>query len=333
MNSMPNTTTLANRLRTDDMFAGYSDDVHIDNMVCSLLEDQKHLDSKYFFDSTGVQLYQEICLSGDFYPDRIELYLLRSQVIPRLTGFKNLEIVDMGPGETLKVKTLIRSLRENGCQIRRYIPVNFSKAANRTAANMVRDLFPKNGIVPVHTDFTGYFDLPATDMPRVYCVFGGPPGNLMDSHGIHLMKALQTVMHEGDILLAGLDLKKAVPVMERAYNDRKGLMAAFNKNILSVVNRVTGSFINADEFDHRASYNPEHSRMEMHLVAGRDMNLHLRKAGLILGMCRGETILTATAKKYTPDDIRAMAIQSDLSLQKIHCDDRKWYAIAEFIKK
>ena len=318
-----------NPVRTKSSFHGITEEIHIDDIVFSLLEDQKRLDSKFLFDMTGVRLFQEICLLSEYYPSRVGLQILKKSVIPSLPDYRDIEIIAIGSGEYMKIKTLIQALHVKQSRILRFIPLDFTEAAIESTSNPLRDLFPQLNITAMRADLTRPLNLYDSECPRIFCLFGGTPGNTEDFKTTTLLQSIKLNMNHNDILLAGFDRKKSVRIMEKAYNDSKGLMAMFNKNILPVVNRIARSGIDPDNFTHHAFYNPARSRIEMHLKATSDLNLHLRKAGLILGMCRGESILTAASKKYEPDDIDDLAESTGLKINRLYSDDKNWFSIAE----
>ncbi len=332
MNNYQNFTAVDNWTSTDTNFSGFSDELLVDDMVFTLLEDQKRIDSKYLFDSTGARLFQEICLLPDYYPARMELEILKDSIIPGLPYYRDVEIVEIGTGGSLKIKTLIMSLHQNPeCEIH-FVPVDFSNAAIRLSTEPVLDILTKDSINPLYTDFNNPLNLPPTDVPRIFCIFGGTPGNLEDFRALQLMKSVKANMKSQDRLLVGFDMKKHDSMLEKAYNDSKGLMPAFHKNILAVLNRITGAGIDLEKFVYQVVFNPERSRIEMKLRALTDLNLHLRKAGLILGMVRGESIMTATTRKYDVGEIEELAESADLFINRICSTEDNWFSMVDFSK-
>ncbi len=330
MNRNQNTITSRKRTGSAAPFAGFSEEVHINNMVWSLLEDQKRLDSRYFFDATGTGLFQKIGLLRDWYPTRIELQIIKQQVIPSLPDETEVEVIQIGPGENRIIRHLISALRKKPGRDIHFIPVDFSKPALNITSEAIHTGIPGIRVTPVLTDYLNDLHITGTDIPRIFCYFGSSPCQCDGDRAEALLRLVRSRMKPGDIFLAGFDLKKPVHILEQAYHDENGLMATFAKNILNVVNRVTGAWINPGSFEYDAFYNPLNSCMEMHLKASTDLNLHLRKAGLILGMCRGETILAARARKYDEDDIGNLADLTDLKVRRIFSDEKHWFSMAEF---
>ena len=324
-----NNTTTRSREKFDTTFAGSSEEIHIDTMVFSLLEEQKRIDSKYLYDETGSRLFRQICRLGEYYPSRNGLQILKQKILPALPSYKDVQVIEMGTGESMKTRTLIRFLHMNACRDIHYIPVDFSRVAIRTSSLVVRNIRPGIKITPVHTGLNSPLQVPETENPRIFCIFGGQPGKMENGRDERLMESVRSCMRPGDILLVGFDRKKQVRILEKTYNDVKGLMSAFNKNMLHVLNRITGAGTDPDEFTYRAFYDPGHSRIEMHLQALTDLNLHLRKAGLILGMCRGETIMTSTARKYDVPEFERVVSSSGLNILRLFSDELNWYSLAE----
>ena len=329
METYQNITASKKRFRTESKFPGIGEEIHIDDMVFSLLEDQKRIDAKFLYDTTGTRLFQEICLLRDYYPSRTALHVLKESVIPSLPSYEEVEIVTIGPGDNLKAKSLVMHMSHRSAKRIRFTPVEFSESAINITTQSVQNMFENVEINPIHTDLNEPFTLPEPDMPRIYYMFGSSPGQPEDHRTIPLLSTIRSNMNKHDILLAGFDRVKPVHILEKAYNDSKGLVAAFNKNVLSVTNRVTAAGIDPSMFVHQAFFNTKLSRIEMHLKATEDLNLHLRKAGLILGMIRGESIRTATAKKYSRIDIEETAAAAGFRINELYNDAKKWYTIAE----
>lgn len=135
-------------------------------------------------------------------------------------------------------------------------------------------------------------------------------------------------MKKDDLLLTGFDIRKESQILRRSYSDQKGLSSTFYSNVLYLLNQLAGATINPDDYRYMVKYDHERSRVEIHLTAKYDMNLHLRKAGLILGICRGESIRTAMARKFDRNDIGRIASNHDLKIKQLGTDRDQWYSVA-----
>ncbi len=139
-------------------------------------------------------------------------------------------------------------------------------------------------------------------------------------------------MQPGDRLLLGTDLIKETPVIEKAYNDASGTTARFNINILNVVNSLLGSDFCTDDFEHDAFFNPEHSRMEMHLRATKEMKVVIPGETDPVTLEEGETIHTENSHKFSPEDLQHFSSKANLNLETIHTDPNRWFAVSEMTK-
>ncbi|MBN2110366.1 MAG: L-histidine N(alpha)-methyltransferase, partial [Methanosarcinaceae archaeon] len=195
--------------------------------------------------------------------------------------------------------------------------------------------YPEMGIHGINADFLEHIEIiPGNrNRKRFFCFFGSTIGNLTELKTMDFMRNLGKVMKKKDRLLLGLDMVKDIDIIERAYNDSQGITAEFNKNILKVANIHLGTDLYPDDFEHVAFFNKDYSRIEMHLVAKKDLEVTspLLKESIIFK--KGDTIHTEYSHKYTPAQISKMADAGGLSVANIFTDDRKWFSLVDMVKR
>lgn len=280
------------------MTTALSADPHLEAFLADacagLARPQKQLPPKYFYDEAGSRLFDRITELDEYYPTRTELAITRTHAgeMARSCG-ANCLLVELGAGSLTKVRLLLEKLdRPAG-----YVPVDVSGEHLRAAANRLARNFPKLPVHPVVADFTAEFELPPVPAAKRVVYFPGSTiGNFEPREAEALFARVADLVGTGGGLLLGVDLQKNVDVLERAYNDSRGVTAAFNRNVLVRMNRELGADFDADAFRHYAFYNRDRHRIEMHLVSTRDQVVRLGDA--TFGFRAGESIHTENSYKF-----------------------------------
>jgi dimethylhistidine N-methyltransferase len=293
--------------------AGFRDDV-----VAGLAAPRKFLPPKYFYDAAGSRLFERICRLPEYYLTRAELALTRRHVraIARFAG-RGCELVEFGSGESLKTRLLIRALRP-----RRYLPIDISPAALHDAAARLGREFPWLEIAPLVGDFSRPLDLVVRRESSVVYFPGSTIGNLTPEEAHAFLAMSRGVAAK---MLVGVDVKKDPVVLHAAYNDSRGVTAAFNLNLLARVNRELGADFDLQGFRHYAFYNPGADRIEMHLVALRPQVVRLGRHRFRFGA--GETIHTENSYKYSIEEFQAMARNAGFTGATVWTDRRGLFAL------
>lgn len=276
-----------------------------EELLSGLRKPQKTLPSKYFYDETGSALFEEICKLQEYYPTRTETGILRSNIrdIAAQIGTDCL-LIEYGSGASVKIRLLLDHLD----RIAGYVPIDISPEHLLQAAETLSRMYPDLMIQPVSADYTQDFELPAIDVPharRVVFFPGSTIGNFTPREARHFLGHIATVAGNRGGLLIGVDLKKDVSILEAAYNDSRGITAAFNKNMLVRLNTEFDADFDPDTFRHRAVWNALHGRIEMHLVSLHEQFVHV--AGERILFRRSESILTEYSYKYRPDEFAELA--------------------------
>lgn len=308
--------------------SGYLDDLASD-ILAGMSAAQKYIPSRYFYDSRGSQLFEEICRLPEYYPTRLELSLLHGACGPVMESFGEGDLVELGPGANLKISRLIDAAPGSEGEGLRYIPLEVSESALAAATEVLLQRYPRLHVLGIVGDFTRDMGRIPRGRKRLITFFGGTIGNFTGPAAHEVLVSVAAVMEENDRFLVGLDLVKPVPVLEAAYNDAAGVTAAFNKNILAVVNRELGADFDPELFEHRAFFNGDQEQIEMHLVASEATTVRIPALGLCVPFERGETILTEISRKFTRESAGRLFSAVGLAVERWFSDPEEWFALAE----
>ena len=292
------------------------------DVVAGLSLPQKALPPKHFYDAAGSRLFERICRLPEYYPTRTELAITRAQLgaIARFSGSGGV-LLEYGSGESLKTRLLLRALRPSV-----YMPVDISEDALRAAVAKLRRAFPGLRIAPVVGDFTRPLDLPSlAERDRLVYFPGSTIGNLMPQEAQAFLRMTRGQVGPRGAMLVGVDLKKDANVLHAAYNDSRGVTAAFNLNLLSRINRELGGDFDLRRFAHYAFYNAPLGRVEMHLVSLRAQTVNVGDHRFAFD--RGETIHTENSYKYSVEEFQALAAESGFRGEKVWTDRRGLFSL------
>ncbi len=274
----------------------------LDELRASLTEAPPRLPSKYFYDDRGSELFERITELPEYYQTRTEAAILRAaaDAIAERTGAE--ELVELGSGAATKTRILLDALARAG-RLRLYVPLDFSEGTLRRVANELVAEYPGLAVHGVVGDFLEHVEELPPGRRRLVIFLGGTIGNLGPERERAFLREVHGAMAPGDWFLLGTDLIKDPAVIEAAYNDAAGVTAEFNRNILTVVNRLAGGDFDPERFAHRAFWDAPMHRIEMRLVAASAQTVRLAALPLTLTIGAGEEISTEISTKYD----RAMA--------------------------
>jgi L-histidine Nalpha-methyltransferase len=294
-------------------------------ILAGLKAPQKRISPKYFYDQRGSELFDEICTLPEYYPTRTEHAIMDAQLpeIAALVG-QRASVIEFGAGSNAKARQLLERLVSPIA----YVPVEISgEYLSDQADELARD-FPELSITPVVADFTKPFDLPThpTTPDRNLIFFPGSTiGNFTRTDALELLEVMRGEARSGGGLLIGVDLVKRADVLRAAYNDARGVTAAFNLNVLRHLNVALGADFDLDGFRHEAVWDAEHERIEMRLIATRAQAVTL--AGETLGFASGEHIVTEYSHKYTLEGFRALAERAGLVPHSVWTDADAYFSV------
>lgn len=286
----------------------------------------KELSPKYFYDERGSELFEEITRLPEYYLTRSERALLEKVIAEIVSAVRPCSLVELGAGSARKTRLILDAMRARGCA-KDYVPIDVSRDFLEATARQLRADYPDVRVLPVVSDITEPFALPNLASPTLVVFLGSTIGNFPRNPAVNLLSHVAGTMAPADRFLLGVDLRKDPAVIHRAYNDSRGVTAAFNLNILERLNRELGADFSLDAFEHRALYSAEHHRVEMHLVAKRPQKVTIAEIGEI-GFSDGETIRTELSYKYDRGAVDDILQASGLVLERWLPADDGSFALA-----
>lgn len=279
--------------------------------------------ARWFYDHRGSELFEEITRLPEYYPTRTETAMLhRHSAEISAMAARNAAIIEFGSGSSAKTPILLRAVAPAA-----YVPIDISGDFLRESATALQAEFPALPIHPVEADFTGQIALPEAigGLPRLGFFPGSTIGNLVPRSAVDLLRAMKETLGEGSRLLIGMDRIKDVDVLLAAYDDPAGVTARFNLNLLHRINAELDGDIPVEAFRHKAIWNDEMSRIEMHLEAVRDVAFTI--SGQRFAFRAGETIHTENSHKYGHRDSRLMLRAAGWGVVAEWIDERQWFSI------
>jgi dimethylhistidine N-methyltransferase len=295
------------------------------DVIRGLSRTRKAIPCKYLYDDRGSELFDEICELEEYYLTRTELGILNAHVaeMANVIG-EDCELIELGSGSGLKTRLLLDHLREP----RAYLPIDISSEPLARSARELSARFPGLDVIPVCADFTGPVSLPETGSPRARRVVyfpGSTIGNFRPRAAMRLLRSVVRLVGDGGGLLIGFDLDKDESIVWPAYNDRRGISAAFSLNLLDRANRELGADFDLGAFAHRADYNRPKQRVEIHLVSLQDQVV--RVGGRDFAFHAGEMIHTEYSYKYSLDHFGRLAARAGFSLERQWTDANRYFCV------
>lgn len=294
------------------------------DVVAGLTAERKTLRPKYFYDEEGSRLFEEITQVPEYYPTRTEIGILEekgaeiAQLIPAGGA-----LVEFGAGSSVKIRTVLSALDKLAV----YVPVDISAEFLAGQAEALQEDFPNLMVRPVAADFTRPFALPAEAQhrPRVGFFPGSTIGNFDPPEAENFLRHAGRILGKGARMIVGVDLVKSRDVLRAAYNDAEGVTAAFNLNLLRRINRELGGDFDLDRFEHRAVFNENRGRVEMHLVSRERQRVSV--CGKKVDFAPGETIHTECSYKYTIASFGDLAARAGWTRVESWTDERDWFSV------
>jgi len=289
-------------------------DCFADDVFSGLQEKPKTLPSKYFYDHRGSLLFDDICVLKDYYLTRAEREILESRADEIAELFPdNAAIVELGSGNSQKTRLLIESFLRRQNKLK-YDPIDISRKTIEGSAISLLKRYPDLEIQAVAGDYTDGLDILRREEKEAKLILwlGSSIGNLSREDAVDFLKSVQSTMEQADRLLVGIDLRKSKEVLESAYDDIEGVTARFNRNILHRINNELGGDFDLRKFAHRALYDEDAGRVEMHLVCTETHTATIRSINLDVPFQARETIHTESCYKYSLQEIDDLIEKSGL---------------------
>jgi len=291
-----------------------------------LTKTPKQLSPKYFYDERGSELFEEITQLPEYYLTRAERSLLERRIPEIIAGVRPCSLVELGAGSATKTRLIIDEMRSSGCA-ECYVPIDVSKEFLEATALQLQADYPDIKITPVVSDITEPFALPPVASPTLVAFLGSTIGNFPREPAVRLLSHVARAMGPSDRFLLGADLRKDPEIINRAYNDSRGVTAAFNLNILERLNRELGADFPVGGYDHKAFYSSQHHRVEMHLIARKAHKVVIPEIGEIQFRA-GESIRTELSYKYDRPTLEDILKAAGLVMEKWMPADDGSFALA-----
>jgi L-histidine Nalpha-methyltransferase len=322
---MANTTTA---VQIDSYLDEASQRTLADDALDGLTRPFQELPPKHFYDGRGSELFDRICELPEYYPTRTERAILAARATEIAVDLRPVELVELGSGSATKTRVLLDAMSDAGL-LERYVPLDVSETVLRQSADLLVEHYEGLRVHGVVGDFERHLDqVPPGAGRRLVVLLGGTIGNFPPGARRSLLRKMAALLQPGDRLLLGTDLVKDPAVIEAAYNDAEGVTAAFNGNVLHVLNRELGADFEPDAFEHVAFFDRRHEWMELRLRARRAMTVDLPKINLEIEFEAGEELRTEISAKFTRRRLEEDLEAAGLALASWFTDPDELFAVS-----
>ena len=301
-----------------------------------LSDKQKHISPKFFYDKKGSKLFEEICKQPEYYLNRIESQILKNSVnkILDIMGDEEISLVELGNGNSLKTRILLGPMLARLKNVS-YFPIDVSLKMLKISISDLFSEYAKLKIYGVCSDYvTGLvrineFIKSKKNVPKKkFIIFlGSSIGNFDPKEALIFLRSIVRYVKKDDLLLIGIDLEKDKSTLDRAYNDKNGVTAKFNLNVLSRINNELDGEFKLSNYEHKSFYNTNKHRIEMHLISKVDQQVRIRAIGKTFHFKKGETIHTENSYKYSPRRLNNLVEMSGLQVVENFVDPNKQYTL------
>ena len=314
-------------LRIDRYLDGSAGGQLADDARRGLTQQPKTLPPKYFYDDRGARLFDEICRQPEYYPTRTEYALLQRITREVMDLTQPTHLVELGSGASRKTRVLIDGL-SRVCSTACYVPLDVSEDMLYRSTITLRRAYPQLCVHGIVGDYDRHLQHLPPGGRRLVVFLGSTLGNFAPAEAHEFLQTLGRQIGVGSFLLLGVDLIKPLAVLEAAYNDRAGITAEFNRNVLRVLNRELRADFDLNRFAHVAFFNTEAAQIEMHLRADDEHQVSIAGLDLTVGFTAGETIRTEISRKFTRDATEAMLAQAGFELNRWYVSPDNYFALA-----
>ena len=308
------------KIKTEEITKG---DILTD-VLNGLSQTPKMLPSKLFYDKKGSQLFDEICELNEYYPTRTEMQIMQNNIkeMGELLG-EGTMLIELGSGSSQKIKLLLDHIPG----LAGYIPIDISSEHLINSSKILREEYTHINIFPLAADYTKYFELPVIDKPfdhKAVYFPGSTIGNFTKIEARKFINRIADIAGKNGGLIIGVDLQKDKEILEAAYNDKKGITAAFNLNILNHINTELKTEFELTKFKHFAYFNKGIGRIEMHLVSTEEQAVKIDRSNFLIK--KNEHIITEYSYKYTLQDFEKLA-KDRFDLKRVWKDHKNLFSI------
>jgi L-histidine Nalpha-methyltransferase len=323
-------STREGNLRILNYLNGDYRDQMLDDILQGMTKRQKSIPAKYFYDARGSRLFDQICMTPEYYPTKTELSILDRSAAEIMHFFTEEEgdLIELGSGSNQKIRKLLDGMSRPGHSRVRYVPVDISMTCLLESARELLDDHENLTILGILADFTRHLCV----LPRgkkLLAFFGGTIGNFTEREALHFLRSVRAIMNRNDRFLLGMDMVKPIEIIEAAYNDRQGVTRDFNRNILAHINTELGADFDPKDFGHLAFFNTETGCVEMHLKARRNITARIEDLGLSVEIRESETIHTEISRKFGREGAERLFREAGLSVSRWFADPKGWFYLFE----
>ncbi len=315
------------RISIDNQIDPASDRQALLELRQGLSERPRRIPTRFFYDRKGSELFEKITDLPEYYLTRAERSLLERYAgeIQSITSCE--ELLELGAGAATKTRLLLDAMQSAG-KFGLYIPFDVSESEVRRVAEELVDEYPGLRVHGIVADFVHHLTAVPSGANRLILLLGSTIGNFSRDAAVEFLKRISSQMADCDYFLLGVDLIKDVAKIEAAYNDESGITADFNRNILRVVNQFAQADFKPEQFDHRAFFNSDLSRIEMHLVASRAMFVALEALDMRLEIDAAEALFTEISCKYDRVMVESMLNEAQFEVSHWFTDPDRLFALA-----
>jgi len=294
--------------------------------VDGLQHDPPRLECRFLYDARGCELFEQICDLDEYYLTRTERSILErySREIRDLTG--PVTLIELGSGNSVKTDLLLQAWLERDGTVP-YIPVDVSASALRSALVAINERHDNAQLVAVNSTYEEAFPLVGALSPSMVLFLGSTIGNLDPQEFDRFLAELTGYLVPGDFFLLGVDLVKEAGIIERAYNDKRGINAEFMKNIFVRMNRELGSGVNLDAVEHEAIWNEQENQVELYARFTAPQEIRVDPAGESFSFDTGDRVLLEISRKFILPDLERSLERFGLQSQAVYTDERDWFAL------
>ncbi len=293
-------------------------------VLSGLAQDEKTIPCRFLYDARGSELFEKITDLNEYYPTRTEIALLEriGPELAKLAG-PGRAVIEFGSGSSRKTHVLIDHLDD----IAAYVPIDISDDALAEAAQRLVQRHPELTVLPVHGDFGGDIDLPRSlrMSPKLGFFPGSTIGNLNRDEALAFLSDTAKLVGHNGTLLIGVDLKKPLEILLPAYNDKDGITAEFNLNLLHRINRELDGNIDVSNFEHEAIYNADAGRIEIYIRSLIDQEISV--CGQQISFEQSERIHTENSHKYSISEFRELAAEASWKSEQVWTDPEQLFSI------
>lgn len=321
----------ANEIKIENFHDFYPDKNNLMNEVKDGLgKENKEMPCKLFYDKRGSQLFDQICELDEYYVTRTEKSIMDENIgeIVDYLG-KNCLLIEFGSGSCEKIKQLLDAIQD----VSGYVPIEISKEHLKEASLELIKLYPNLDVYPICADYHDPVVLPeikkSFDKKLIFFP-GSTIGNFHPDEAVDFLKHFAEITGDNGAILIGVDLKKDSDVLNKAYNDSKGITADFNLNLLHNLNKQLNANIDVSAFRHNAFYNEAEGRIEMHLIS--EANQKIRVDGEEFDFDKGESVWTESSYKYSIEEFSELAKKAGFNVKKVWTDKKNYFSV-QYLEK